>query len=169
MEKIIGIIEEKAIKEGIKKDKTPWKRASYVISGKKLATFDEEIITKFNSGMTVEVEYEVNTQGEKHYNNIKTMKEFLGEVPVQKNQGNGFKSPEDQLRIIRQACLKACAQMMIVIKDSEKVKKSIEAGNLMDLYLNTTDMLVEYVQNGIQIKKEQVDEKDSEGSSMPDF
>jgi len=59
--------------------------------------------------------------------------------------------------------------MMVVIKDSEKVKKSIENGNLMDLYLNTTDMLVEYVQNGIQIKKEQVDEKDSEGSSMPDF
>ena len=173
MENIKGIIEEKSIKNSPEGSNKKWTRAAYKIAGLTLATFDEEIIEKYNTGMKVDVDYEINEQGEKHYNNVVKMKALVGEVPAtQSNQGKSFKSPEDQLKIIRQSCLKASAQMMVVIKDSEKVKKSIEDGKLMDLYLNTTDVLVDYVLNGIQIKAEEKKEdekKETESSSMPDY
>ena len=177
MENIKGLIEEKSIKNSPEGSDKVWQRAAYKIAGKTLATFDEEIINKFNTGMKVDVDFEINTQGDKHYNNITTMEEFTGEIPAsQPNQGKSFRSPEEQLCIIRQSCLKASAQMMTIIKDSPKVKEAIEKGTLMDLFLNTTEVLVHYAQNGIISKpdeptpaKEEKNEKETEDPSLPDF
>ena len=73
MENIKGLIEEKSIKNSPEGSDKVWQRAAYKIAGKTLATFDEEIINKFNTGMKVDVDFEINTQGDKHYNNITTI------------------------------------------------------------------------------------------------
>ena len=179
MENIKGTIEEKSIKDGVRADKvTPWKRATFKVSGKILATFDEEIITKFNPGMVVDVDYEVNEKDGKHYNNIQTMKPFSGTIPLQ--TAAQFQGPEDVgLKIIRQSCLKASASILGAIKDTEKVQKSLKDGKFLELFLATTDALVHYVQHGNvgdvereepkeEVKEEKVDEK-VEDPSMPDY
>jgi len=180
MENIIGIIEEKKESSGLKADgTTPWKRASFKVAGITLATFDENIIRDFDTGKNVEVDYEITETQGKHYNNIQTMKLSDGKPtqttpPIQ--TANNYSNSAREDCIIRQSCLKSAAQVLVAIKDSDNVKKAISEGKLMDLFLNTTEALVDYAKNGIQIKAEEKpleekekDEKETKSSSMPDY
>jgi len=172
MENIIGIIEEKKETSGSKADKTLWKRASFKVANITLATFDEELIKNFNTGDNVEIEYEITETNGKHYNNIKTMKLSTGTptqtAPIQTASNNYSGDREDC--IIRQACLKASAQVLVAIKDTDNVKKAVSDGRLMDLFLNTTEALVNYAKNGIQIKPEEKnEEKETAGNPLSDY
>ena len=67
MPELVGIIEEKNSKNGIKSDgKTPYTRTTYKINGMILSTFFN---FPFNIGENVKVIYEINGQ----YNNISSM------------------------------------------------------------------------------------------------
>lgn len=100
---IKGKIEKKEMTAGQKADGSAWTRASFVIDGKSLSTFDKKIIDDFNPGMFVKVETKaVEGKDGKTYNNMLSMeKAEEGDLPIKGDINVGFSnSVEDLLRQI---------------------------------------------------------------------
>lgn len=98
---IIGVIEDKTIKEGVKSDGTEWMKFSFKIKtdeGKNmtLTTFDKKH-AEFKKGMRAKFIYKDKIDGEYTYHNITEMEQMLpNSAPIGQNKITSFSQPGAQ-------------------------------------------------------------------------
>ena len=150
--KIKNKITGKSITEGTKSDGSAWKRCSFEIDGKKLATFDTKIIDEFSPGAAVEVDYDVNETDGKKYNNISSMKK-IEDSEIQSTSappnffgGKGL-SPEDQRRIVRQSSLKSAINFLNILIETEPevIKTAVKEHDTAKLITSTAEIFENWI------------------------
>ena len=138
MEKITGKIESIEQKSGESASGNLWKRASFKVNGRSYSTFDEKIINTYQSGDSVEIEFEKTKDGK--YSNITEIKKVdLSEFKTADTVPEVDQSVWDQkdLRIARESCLKSAIESIntLALIDIEKAKTLIADSQLLDVIM----------------------------------